>query len=110
MKRNKIKGILIFLIIFAGAYTFADSVFLQNTQVSKERILIYPVPKDYRNYFFLQAFEDTTSIVIGDFVHDKKIISLIIDRGHDGKPDAVYDYYPQSGKLFNSEEIQVSFL
>lgn len=72
--------------------------------VTKENLLTMPVPTDLKNYFFVQAFEKVTNIVIGDFGGSEKRICLISDKGGDGTVDEVWEYYPDSGLYSHPEK------
>jgi len=109
MKKRFIIKITIFLVIILSAYLIAGTAFLQITTVSKEKLRMFPIPRDFRNYFFLQSIDDRTSIVIGDFTGGEKLISLIIDEDSNGKINKVYDYYPESGTYKSSRRSQSQF-
>ena len=82
------------VILFVTTCLLAGSSDLQTVLVSSEKLRILPVPKDHRNYFFLQSIENTTQIVIGNFTGTERLITLIIDKNGDHVIDKVYDYYP----------------
>ena len=62
------------------------------------KMKLLPVPADFRNYFLLQSIDNTTNILLGNFVGAEKVFCLIIDKGSDGKVDKIVEYYPDSGK------------
>jgi hypothetical protein len=86
------------LILLAATALFAGSSDLQNSTVSSEKLRIMPVPKDHRNYFFLQSIENQTLIVIGNFTATERVISLMIDKNGDHTVDKIYDYYPDKSE------------
>jgi len=94
-KRTGIKAVIFFLFIMSTCL-FAGNFFIE--PILPERLRMFPIPSDYRNYFFLQSIDDDTSIIIGDFTGSEKLLSHIIDNGSDNTIDKVYDYYPDSGK------------
>lgn len=69
--------------------------------ITVEKMKLLPVPQDFRNYFFLQAIDDKTYIVIGDFVGTDKVFCLIEDDKSDGKVDKVVQYQPDNNKYTN---------
>ena len=77
--------------------------------ISLEKMRLLPIPPDYRNYFFLQAIDDTTNVVIGDFVGTEKKFCLIIDNKSDEKIDKVIEYMPDTNKYTNEEKPTTSF-
>lgn len=101
MKLHK-KGSILFVaftLVVGSVALFAGTAFLQTKDISREKLKIYPVPDDYRNYFFLQSIGNETVIVIGDFTGSKKTdsqktITMIIDKNSDGTIDEVLEYYP----------------
>ncbi|HOO73125.1 MAG TPA: hypothetical protein PK926_15315 [Spirochaetota bacterium] len=94
-KRIRIKTVTLFLFVFSTCL-FAGNFFIE--PISPEKLRMFPIPTDYRNYFFLQSIDDETSIIIGDFTGAEKIVSHIIDEGSDNTIDKIYDYYPDNGK------------
>jgi hypothetical protein len=94
-KGMKIK-ITMFVVTILATSLLQGSFFIE--PISQERLRMFPVPSDYRNYFFLQSINDETSIILGDFTGAEKIIAQIIDSGSDNTIDKVYDYYPDTQK------------
>jgi hypothetical protein len=84
----------IIVMLFAVMFVDAKTQYLQVEHLSKEKLKLFPVPEDYRNYFFLQSVGDETCVVIGYFTGEKRIITLMKDTNADGNPDEVYDYFP----------------
>jgi hypothetical protein len=68
-----------------------------------------PIPPDYRNYFFLQAINDNTNVLIGDFVAKEKKFCLIIDEKSDEKIDKVIEYMPDTKKYTKEEKPTTAF-
>ena len=78
--------------------------------VSPELMRLYPVPSDFRNYFFLQSVDDSTSIVVGDFTGRERVIVHILDKNSDNTIDLITEYYPESGKYKTSKKSVSSFV
>jgi len=93
-----IPGILLAFITGAQGTTVKESSFLLKEALIPGIVKMLPVPVDFRNYFVLQAIDDSTSILIGDFSGSEKVISLAVDSNQDGKSDTVSEYYPDSRK------------
>lgn len=96
-------------VVFMSAILFAGSTDLQTGLVSSEKLRILPVPKDHRNYFFLQSVDTTTQIVIGNFTGTERLITLIIDKNADQKIDKIYDYYPDKGEYRTPKQSKSQF-
>jgi len=92
-KIKKTAGILLF--IFSTSL-FAGNFYIE--PISREKLTMFPIPADYRNYFFLQSIDDNTSIIIGDFTGAEKLVAHILDEGSDNTIDQVFDYYPEKNK------------
>ncbi len=104
----KNKSILVALIVItavvsAGALALAvmnlGQDFIVRESISRERLRLFPVPSDFRNYFLLQSIDDTTKILIGDFVGAEKVLCLVTDEGGDNTVDGVIQYYPDNKKF-----------
>ena len=68
--------VIINIILFSflvGTTVYSDTRFTKD--ITKEKLRLYPIPQDYRNYFFLQSIDNNTSIIIGDFTGSEKIIA-----------------------------------
>ncbi|HOK02694.1 MAG TPA: hypothetical protein PKX79_08935 [Spirochaetota bacterium] len=86
---------IIFLYILSISSLFAIGLEdLQIKPVTIDRLKYFPVPEDNKNYFFLQAIESDSFIVIGDFSGVDKRIILIEDKNSDNTVDSVVEYYP----------------
>lgn len=82
---------------------------LQINKITPDRITLFPVPADNKNYLFMQSIENETSIVIGDFSGlDKKIV-LITDRNNDNTIDSVIEYFPLTKDLRKKNDSQSRF-
>lgn len=95
------------LLLIAAIALFADgsvSSDLAIDRITPEKIKLMPVTRDFRNYFLLQAIEDETNIIIGDFVGAEKKIVIIQDSGVDGTIDSVIEYYPELSKTIRPEK------
>ncbi len=103
---NKIKLITaITAMLFAAFPIFsALSDDLLVNKLSQDRVKLFPVPADSKNYFFMQAIENETSIVIGDFSGVEKMIVLITDKNNDNKIDSVIEYHPLTKDLKKKTE------
>ncbi|HOP29222.1 MAG TPA: hypothetical protein P5120_05095 [Spirochaetota bacterium] len=84
---------LLMLILSSSAFSIALDD-LQIKPVTADRVKYFPVPDDNKNYMFLQAIDNDSYIVIGDFSGVDKVIVLIIDKGNDNTVDAVVEYFP----------------
>lgn len=102
MKRNFriITGIFLVLFVSAGIATSTEYDSLQTKPGTLSSLKMLPLPKDNRNYFFLQAIGNDTIIVIGDFTTMDKRLVYILDRNADNTIDAVVDYYPEYKRMF----------
>lgn len=90
---------LVLILIFAASMVYADLESIQVSPLNSAWIKLFPVPADNKDYFFLQAIEKDTTIVIGDFSGLEKKVVMIIDRGSDNTIDEVVEYYPNSKKI-----------
>jgi len=81
------------LILSSSAFSIALDD-LQLKPVTADRVRYFPVPDDNKNYMFLQAIENDSYIVIGDFSGVEKVIVLITDKGNDNTVDSVVEYFP----------------
>lgn len=86
---------LFMLILSSSAFSIALDD-LQIKPVTADRVKYFPVPDDNKNYMFLQAIENDSYIVIGDFSGLEKVIILITDKGNDNTIDSVAEYFPQN--------------
>ena len=93
------KQTTIFLIMFIFFVSFASADNFYNKPVSKEKMRLLPVPKDFRNYFLLQSIDNDTYIIIGDFSGPQKFITRITDKNSDNTIDGVIEYYPDTKKM-----------
>ncbi len=83
------------LILSSSAFSIALDD-LQIKPVTTDRVKYFPVPDDNKNYMFLQAIDNDSYIVIGDFSGLEKVIILITDKGNDNTVDSVTEYFPQN--------------
>lgn len=73
---------------------------LQLKQLDADRLKMFPVPHDNRNYFFLQSIQDRTQIVIGDFSRSDNKRLILITLGKDfNSIKSVIEYYPEKRNL-----------
>lgn len=113
---KKVRWLLIIMVIIGAiflTYVYPDQVFRSNefiqSDISPDRLQFMPVTEDFRNYFVLQCINNTTSILIGDFTGTEKNISLAKDTNGDGKPDEVFEYFPEIKKLTTPFKPTTSF-
>lgn len=112
---KKIKLFLILLITFSFNSSDLFSINYQshdypsNKSLTKEGMKFLPISLDFRNYFMLQSIDNTTNIIIGDFVGANKILTLIIDKDSDEKIDKVIEYYPDTKKYSIPQKPSTSF-
>lgn len=112
MKKRRIWFLL--LLFLPSVYiTLSASEFkhdyLIKQPLTDTRLKFMPVPSDYRNYFILQSIDDTTNVIIGDFVGTEKLISMVMDLNSDGKPDRVFEYFPDIKKFTTPAKPTTSF-
>ncbi|NLV66160.1 MAG: hypothetical protein GXY14_00660 [Spirochaetes bacterium] len=102
-------GIILIVMAAAGIGTSSEFDDLQVKPLTLGRIQMLPVPKDNRNYFFLQAIGNDTIIIIGDFTTLDKRIVYILDKGADNTIDKVVDYYPLYKRMHVRKESDSRF-
>jgi hypothetical protein len=93
------KRIFLSILLLTLITSISSSNTFFNQPMSMEKLKLLPVPKDFRNYFFMQSFGDDSYITIGDFTGASRIISHIVDKGSDNKVDSVIEYFPDSNKM-----------
>jgi len=90
----------VFLIPLVTASLFAQPIYISSDifldLINAKTMELFPVTRDYRNYFILQSIGNQTNIIIGDFVGAERKIILIEDRNCDNTIDKVYEFYPDS--------------
>ncbi len=96
MRKNTIKILLLAFVALAAAVSAAS---FYTEYMSRERIKLLPVPKDYRNYYFLQSLGKSTHIIFSEFSAAEVFLSHIIDEDGDGKSDRITEYYPDTQKF-----------
>lgn len=106
MNKKPFKTIGMLLFIFST--TLLAGTFYTEP-ISREKLKMFPIPSDYRNYFFLQSIDNNTSVIIGDFTGAEKIVAHILDEGSDNTIDKVFDYYPDSNKIKTPKESKSIF-
>ena len=82
---------------------------LQTKKLTVDRMKYFPVTPDNKNYVFLQAIENDTAIVIGDFSGLEKKIIMILDKNSDNTIDSVIEYYPLTRDLKIKSDSQSKF-
>jgi hypothetical protein len=89
--------VLLFFTIFIQASDFSGSdIFLQ--LLNEKRLELMPITADFRNYFLFHSIEDTSEILVADFVGAEKKVVLLIDENADNTVDITHEYYPDSKK------------
>lgn len=111
MKRtfSIISGIILIVMAAAGIATSSEFDSLQTKPGNLSSLKLLPLPKDNRNYFFLQAIGNDTIIVIGDFTTMDKRLVYILDKNADNTIDAVVDYYPEYKRMYVRKESASKF-
>ncbi|HOP30605.1 MAG TPA: hypothetical protein P5120_10755 [Spirochaetota bacterium] len=106
---KKLLAMFILILISSSAFP----VLIDDIQVKKvdaDRLKLYPVPHDHRNYFFLQSVDNTTQIIIGDFSkNDKKKIILITLGSDFNTIKSVLEYEPDKRSLRVRKESDSQF-
>ncbi|HRX16081.1 MAG TPA: hypothetical protein P5123_07195 [Spirochaetota bacterium] len=103
IKKVMLKSIFFPVLLFTAllyAQDFGVSDYILNP-MTIDRLQFMPVTRDFRNYFILQSIDDTTIIIIGDFVGAEKKIVMIIDNESNNEIDAVHEWYPDTKKLIS---------
>ncbi len=112
-KKITIMAGILFIAVMASSVLFSASVDTRKWEayepITVEKMRLLPIPPDYRNYFFLQAINDTTYVVIGDFVGNEKKFCMIEDIKSDEKIDKVTEFMPDTNKFVNLEKPTTSF-
>jgi len=96
MKRKLIRTGIITIVFYAVS---ALAGIYYTEEISKEKLMLFPVPADFRNYFFLQSVDGNTSIIIGDFTGEEQLITHIFDKGSKNEIIRIFDYYPETKKI-----------
>lgn len=106
---KKIVALSILILISSTAFP----VLIDDIQVKKldaDRLKLYPVPHDHRNYFFLQSVDNITQIVIGDFSKNDKKKLILITLGDDYNTiKSVVEYEPDKKSLRKRKESESQF-
>jgi hypothetical protein len=95
---------MFFICVFISGFiinpdiSYAGKLFDETNLITEDTLKFITPPNDFRNYFMLQSIDDTTVILVGNFVGAEKIITLITDKGSDNTIDSIVDYYPDSKK------------
>ncbi len=113
--RSKLTAaIFIFAIILAfnlnNDNIFAGKLIDETKIITIDNLKLIKPPADFRNYFMLQSIDDTSVILIGDFVGVEKVITLIIDEGSDNTINSVVEYYPEKKKFRYLKTLSSKFL
>ena len=109
MNRKFFKKSLVVIFIFIATMVYANLESIQVSPLNSARIKLFPIPDDNRDYFFLQAIENNTTIVIGDFSGLEKMVLMIIDKGGDNTIDEVVEYYPKYKRIKNGTKSDSRF-
>ena len=74
---KKFKHILLFCLILlvttststmSSIMNYTTARYRASEAFTKDKMRLLPIPRDFRNYFILQSIDDTTNVLIGDFV------------------------------------------
>ena len=109
MKQKYFYSAAILAIMFISPLFPAVEEDIQTKKLTQERITFFPIPSDSINYLFLQAIDNDTSIVIGDFSGVEKKIIMITDKNNDNTIDSVMEYYPLTKDLKKKKESNSKF-
>jgi len=82
---------------------------IQVKKLTEDRMKLFPLPADNINYVFMQAIENDTAIIIGDFSGLEKKIIMIVDKNSDNTIDSVFEYYPLKKDLRKRDKSQSKF-
>ena len=102
--------LIIFSFILSGTNIFADNFIDESKLITDSTLKFIKPPADFRAYFVLQSIDDTTVILVGDFVDPEKVLILIIDENSDNTVDHVVEYYPETKKYQRTKEIKSKFI
>jgi hypothetical protein len=116
-KSNSKKTIVIILLLMIVALAIYPKVTISANKLIDETLLItdstlkFITPsEDYRAYFMLQSIDETTVILVGNFVDPEKVITLIIDEGSDNTIDNVIEYYPETKKYKRLKKLNSKYI
>jgi len=109
MKQSYLYSAVVLVMIFISPVFSAGFEELQTKKLTPERLTFFPVPKDNINYLFMQAMENETVIVIGDFSGVDKMMVMIIDKNNDNKIDSVIEYFPLTKDLKKKTDSKSKF-
>jgi len=77
--------------------------------VPVKMLKMFPDIGDNRNIFFLQSIDDTTSVIIADYISNEKVIAHITDRDSDGKVDEIIEYLPDTKRMIRSSKPRTQY-
>ena len=109
--KNKIKKFVLLICIIScfsalnPAYLFSDTLIDETKLLTVDSLKFVKPPADFRNYFFFQSIDDTSVILIGDFVGPEKIITLVIDENSDNTIDSITEFFPESQKFKTKKKL-----
>jgi hypothetical protein len=116
-KLTQKKSIMIFLFLIISCFfiylntnIFADKLIDETKLITDNTLKFLTPPSDFRAYFMLQSIDDTTVILVGNFVDPEKVITLIIDEGSDNSVDSVIEYFPESKKFRRMKKLNSKFI
>ena len=98
MKKIIINNIVVILFLLAASALRGDGTAICTEPYTKEKLALLPQTTDYRNYFFLQSIDDSTSVIIGDFTGTDKLVVQILDSRQDNTIEKVIEFFPESKK------------
>jgi hypothetical protein len=97
-------------LIFSNTNIFGNKLIDETTLITDTTLKFVTPPSDFRAYFLLQSIDDTTVILVGNFVDPEKVITLIIDEGSDNTIDSVVEYYPETKKFRRTKKLTSKFI
>jgi len=75
-----------------------SGVHIHSDRITVKMLRELPVPSSSENYVFLQSFDRTTNVVIGNFAQGEKIVTLISDEDGDEEVDYIVHYFFETNK------------
>lgn len=105
---KKLTFLFVLVLLASGAFP-AMLEDIQIKQIDAGRLKYYPVPKDNKNYFFLQSIGNTTQIVIGDFSAEPKRIVLITLMKDFNTIKSVTEFYPRDNDVMVKKDSQSKY-
>lgn len=91
---------------FSGSYmtNVKSGTYIPTEPLGAHNLKTLIIPSSNNDYAFIQSIDRETSVVIGNFKGDKKLITLIKDENSDGKVDLVLHWYPALNNFTRENE------